>query len=180
MKSFTKPAVFIFLTIAFSSSLFAQSSANKSVDVTASLVRGLLLETIDGSIDFPELILSGAASTEAITVGDANGANLRITSHPNRNVSISFGTASLSNSAWATPLGATVGNMTFTPSIQETGTSSTYNAGSANNVTSGSTVLANNDSGNGIIYLWIGGSMDVASNQAFGDYTGTLTVTVTY
>ena len=180
MKSFTKPAVFIFLTIAFSYSLFAQSSVTEGVTVTAKLKRGIALSNVGaGSVDFPEIVLTGSATSQSINPGDAEGVNLAITAHPNRDVAISFANATLTNNAWATPLGATTGSLTFVPSIEHTGTSSSY-GGTPVSVSSGNNYTAANVAGNGMLYLWIGGDIAVAAGQAHGDYTGSLSITVAY
>jgi hypothetical protein len=180
MKSFTKPAAFIFLTIVFASSLFAQSSVTEGVTVTAKLTRGISVANVgNGTVDFPEIVLAGSATSQSITPGSAEGVNLAITAHPDRDVSISFANASLTNNAWAGPLSAPTGSLTFVPNIEHTGTSSSY-GGSPVTLTSGNAYTASNVTGNGMLYLWIGGDINIAADQAHGDYTGSLSITVAY
>ncbi len=181
MKSFTKPAVYIFLTVVLTTTIFAQSSVNTGVTVTAKLKRGISVSNVGaGSVAFSEIVLAGAATNQTINPGASNGVNLAITSHPNRDVAISFANATLTNDAWATSHSSTnTGSLTFVPNIEHTGTSSTY-SGTPVTINSGSNYTASNVSGNGMLYLWIGGQIAISETQPHGDYTGTLSVTVAY
>ena len=69
--------------------------------------------------------------------------------------------------------------MTFHPTVEQTGGVNTYAIGAAS-VTSGGSVGLVNNSGTGYLYLWVGGTLDVAADQASGTYAGTFSVTVAY
>ena len=180
MKTALKLSVFLLVTFIVTSSIYAQSSASSNVTVNASLVKGITVNQIDASIDFAELVLTGSATSQTIDPDASTGANLEIVSHPNRGVTVSFSNVTLSNSTWATPLGATTGTMTFVPDIEHTSNESVYADGTPVTVSSGSSYTAANTSGSGYLYLWIGGSISISETQAPGDYTGTLTVNVAY
>ena len=165
----------ILIVLLLSVSVFAGDNA--SATVSASLVKGLAITNVGGSsITFGEIILNGSAQTP--TVAPGSGANFEVTGQPNRDVTITFSTADLNNDAWVTTNGGTNGTMTFTPNLEHTGSSSTYSTGTA--VTSGNAYTLVNASGTGTLYLWAGGQLSVAADQAWGDYTGTFTVTVAY
>ena len=176
MKALTKTTALLIVSLFVTSSLFAQASANANATVTASLVKGLAISHSAGTIDFGEVILDGTGSTETITPD--NGAVFEVIGHPNRNVTVTFSTASITNNAWAGPLSAPTGSMTFTPDVEETGTSSSYSGAGA--VSSGSAYSAGNVAGSGYLYLWVGGNIVVGASQAPGDYTGTFTMSVAY
>lgn len=170
MKSFTKPAVFIFLTIAFSSSLFAQNTATEAVNVTASLIKGISISNIGGgTVDFDEIVVTKSTQTPA--VAPASGVKLEIAAHPGRDLKITFGTATLNNTDRA-------GSITFTPNIEHTGTSDTY--GSGTTVNNNNAITAADVSGIGMLYLWVGGSIEIPADQSHGNYAGTFNITVAY
>jgi hypothetical protein len=160
----------------FSVSIFAQSSANATANVSASLKHGLSITNVGGDIDFGEIILTGSAQNPSITPG--SGTSFLVTGQPNSSVTVTFADVTLDNNAWVTTNGGTNGTMTFTSAMEETGTSSTYTG--ANAITSGSSQTLTNVSGLGTLYLWLDGSLSIAANQPNGDYTGTFTVTVAY
>jgi len=158
------------------STIYAQSSASATATVLAQLKKGLSISLIGGSLDFGEIILNGSPQTPSIA--PSAGANFRVIGHPGKNVTISFNNVTLNNNAWVSNNGGTNGTMVFTPSVKHTGSSSTYN--SPVDVTSGNSVALVNVSGDGYLYLWVGGSLSIAANQPHGDYTGTFSITVAY
>ena len=116
------------------------------------------------------------ASNPAITPD--NGAVFEVLGHPNRDVTVTFVNATLTNNAWAIPLGSPTDNLTFTPDVDETQENAVY--GGAVAVTSGDAVTCNNVAGTGTLYLWAGGSIAIGAAQEPGDYTGTFTMSVAY
>lgn len=158
-------------------SLLAQANASASTTVTANLKKGLSISQVGGGLSFGEIILTGSATTPSIA--PASGASFKVIGHPNKNVTISCSSITLSNNAWVTATGGgTNDNMTFTPEVTHTGSSSSY-AG-ASSITSGNAYQLVNVSGDGNLYMWVGGEIGIGASQAHGDYTGTFTVTVAY
>lgn len=166
---------FLFATV-FTFSVFAQSTANSSATVTASLIKGLSISQVGGNLDFGEIMLTGSVQTP--TIASNNGASFKVIGHPGKSITVTFGTVSLTNDAWVTANGGTNASLLFTPSVSQTGSSSSYTGPSA--VTSGNVVPLVNVSGDGNLYVWVGGSLAIASSQAQGDYTGTFTLSVAY
>ena len=175
MKSTIKFCIVLFF-IGFSTTLLAQSSANASATVTAQLKKGLSITGPGGALDFGEIILNGSAQTPTIAV--SSGVRFDVVGHPNKNITITFSGMNLTNNAWVTANGGTNATLAFTPSVSHTGNSSTYVTGTV--VTSGGTVALVNTSGDGKLYLWLGGSLAVGASQAHGDYTGSFTMNVAY
>ena len=162
--------------LAFSASLFAQSTGSANQTITAQLKKGLSITNVGGSLAYGEIILNGSVQTPSITPGA--GTSFKVVGHPNKPVTVTFSTASLTNNAWVTTNGGTNGSITFTPNVQHTGSSSTYLAPTA--VTSGNAIPLVNVTGDGNLYLWVGGSLAIAAAQPHGDYTGTITMSVAY
>ncbi|MBN1299842.1 MAG: DUF4402 domain-containing protein [Melioribacteraceae bacterium] len=177
MKTLPRTAILIVLTIMLSSSIFAQSSANANVTVSAQLSRGLSLSHVSGDIDFSEIVLTSGTSSSA-TIEEEFGAKLQVIGHPNKSVAVSFSSVTLTNNDWVGVNGGTNDDLIFTPSVEETGASSTYSGAGA--VSNNDSFTLTNVSGDGALYLWVGGSIAIASDQAHGDYTGTFTMTVEY
>lgn len=177
MKTLVKTTAILVMSIILTSNIFAQSSANASATVTANLKKGLSMTAIDPSIDFGEIILT-AGSAQSNSVAANAGAKFQVVGHPGKAVNVTFANASLDNNSWVLANGGSNGSLTFVPSVEQTGGNSTYASASA--VSSGNSINLVNNSGDGYLYLWVGGSIDIASNQPHGDYTGTFTITVAY
>ncbi len=174
-----KKALALFATILlFSFTAFAQNTASATSDVTATIAKGLAISNIGGSLDFGEIIATSASQNQTIT--PASGAEFRVVGHPAKSVTINFNDVTLDNDSWVTDNGGTNSTMTFTPNVEHTGGNSSYLSGTT--VSDGNSValVHQTGTGNGYLYLWVGGQLDIAGNQANGDYTGTFTVTVTY
>lgn len=177
MKNTLKTTAILVMSFILTSNIFAQSSANASATVTANLKKGLSMTALDASIDFGEIILTaGTAQTNSVAAN--SGAKFQVVGHPGKAVNVTFSNATLDNSAWVLANGGSNGTLSFVPTVEQTGGNSTYSSASA--VTSGNSINLVNNSGDGYLYLWVGGSISIASNQAHGDYTGTFSVTVAY
>ncbi len=155
---------------------YAQSSASATATVLAQLKKGLSVSLIGGNLNFGEIILNG--SPQSPSISPSSGANFRIMGHPNKNIVISFSSVTLDNTSWVSTNGGTNGTMVFSPVVKHTGSSTTYQ--SPTDVTSGNSYTLVNVSGDGYLYLWVGGSLSIAANQPHGDYTGTFSITVAY
>ncbi len=173
MKRLTLTLIAILFTAGIIS---AQSSASATATVLAQLKKGLSITQISGNLNFGEIILNGSAQNQSIL--PSAGVLFRVIGHPNKSVTITFGNVNLNNNDWVSTNGGTNGTMVFTPVVKHTGSSSTYN--NPNDVASGNSYNLVNVSGDGYLYLWVGGSIAIAANQPHGDYTGTFNITVAY
>ena len=157
--------LFILLCILFSVSLFAQESSNGTASVY--VVRPLSVEALNPNLDFGDIILTGAQFM--VTVSPLSGAEFQVTGHPSRNIIVTFNSITLDNSQWISVHGGTTGQIPFTPHvIQEDGT----------DVISGNSYQLPGTLG--ILTLYLGGSINIAGNQPYGDYSGTFTINVSY
>jgi hypothetical protein len=166
MKTLQNTIVAVALaTLLFSSNIFAQISANSSASVSIYLTKGLSITNVDASIDFLEYVAAGEAGSASVAVGTANGANFKVTGEAAKDVTVTFGNATLSNGT---------DNLTFVPTVTQTGNSASYSG--AASVTSGNTASLST----GDLYLWIGGDISIPSTVSAGTYNGTFNFTVAY
>ncbi|MCX8057469.1 MAG: DUF4402 domain-containing protein [Ignavibacteria bacterium] len=162
----------LLLPINFASAQIYSSSANASVN----MIKPLSIVSISNRVNFGEIILTGSAFSRNLS--PSSGAIFRIEGHPNRNVIISYSHTNLSNSVWVSQNGGTIGSLVYTPDVVHTGSNSSYT--NPISVRSGSSYQLVNSNGIGILYLWIGGRLDISANQPVGDYEGTINITVSY
>jgi len=154
----------------------SQAKHNAQVDVRISLIKGLNLRTVQGDLNFGEIIQTGVSSNLIKIPG--NGLVLEVNGSPGKNVFVDYGDVTLNNDNWANGSGGVKGMMTFSPIIEHTKANMTYS--DATSISSGNAYPLRNSSGDGLLYLWIGGEIDVAQTQPSGDYEGQFTVTVSY
>jgi hypothetical protein len=168
--------VLLFLTI-FGSSIFAQSSASLDEPVLIQILKGLSMTKVGGDLDFGEYVITSA--DETLTKTPDAGVNFEVTGFPGRAVTITYANVTLDNNTWVGTNGGTTDNLTFVPNVESTAGNNTY-SGASSVISGGSVNLTNDGSGLGKLYLWVGGSIDVATTTEQGDYTGTFTLTVAY
>ncbi|MGB9665572.1 MAG: hypothetical protein ACPL25_11745, partial [Ignavibacteria bacterium] len=123
------------------------------------MIKPLSITAINSSINFGEIILSGSAFI--YTLHPSQGAIFKIEGHPNRNVVISYNYSSLSNAQWVAQNGGTVGSLNFTPNVVHTGSSPVYDLPEP--VMNGGSYPLPEVDRNGILYIWIGGSLNIQS-----------------
>lgn len=157
--------VIIFILSGFS--VFAQNSISGTASVYAAVP--LSIQAVNPNLDFGEIILTGSSFTAS--VAPQNGADFRITGHPERGVTITYSSITLDNSQWVNLYGGTVGQITFTPYIIRDDNTI---------ILSGNSYILSNDLLGGTLRMFIGGSIDIAAIQPHGDYTGIFAITVSY
>jgi len=166
------------VTLLLSSNLFGQSLASDVAAVKINLKKGLTIANQGASeIGFVDVVVTTSAQSPTVAAG--SGAHFLVTGHPNRAVTMTFLSVTLNNDAWVLANGGDEAEMTFTPTMEQTGSTSTY-PGSGTSVASGSSVSLVNVTGTGNLNLWVGGSMAINANQSQGDYVGEFSVTVSY
>lgn len=164
--------IFIFFTHSEIISQITTSSMQASVN----MIKPLSITSLGGEIDFREIILIG--TTHTISLSPQNGKIFRIEGHPNRNIIITFNSQPLTNTAWVSNYGGTIGTINFNPNVVHTWSNSTYT--NPISVSSGNSVTLPNSQGIGLLFLWVGGSITISENQPHGDYVGTFNLTVSY
>jgi len=154
----------------------SQAKQNAQVDVWITLTKGLNLRTVQGDLNFGEIIQTGVSSNLIIT--PSKGLVLEINGSPGRDVFVNYGNVTLDNENWTNGTGGVKGFMTFSPIVEHTKANIIYS--DAAPISSGNAYPLEESSGDGLLYLWVGGEIDVAHSQPSGDYEGQFTVTVSY
>jgi len=158
------------LILFFSTNLIAQTvSRNSSAGAFANLIVPLSISTSYGSLDFGEIILTKSQFQKSIS--PLSGQLFIITGQPGRGVSVSFSNITLSNtSIFSAPLG-TVTTIPFSAQIiMENGSP----------IKNGQTLVLANKGTMGELRLWVGGTIQIESNQSSGLYSGAFQITVSY
>ncbi len=173
MKTLQKTIAAVALaTLLFSSNVFAQSSASAVADISISLIKGLSISQVGGSLTFDEVVLT--SSTQTPSISNVEGAHFEVVGHPNRDVTITYNDATLTNtSAWNNNE-----TLTFLATMDQSGSSTTHAVNSVS--TGGATLPLVNETGIGKLNLWLGGSISILSTQVHGVYEGSISVAVVY
>ena len=144
---------------------FAQSSASANVTVNAKVIASLSITPTSATLDFGEV----AQGTSPAAIAPASGIAFTVAGEPNHAATLTYNaTATLNGPNGSTPL-------TFTASVIGNTTNSTSGAAS---LSSGTSITL---SGSGNYYIWLGGSLgSILASQTTGQYSGALTITVSY
>lgn len=164
------------LVLVFSYNFLISQQYGNSAIAKVNMIKPLSITSINSTIDFGEIILSGSNFIKSLNPSE--GAIFKIEGHPNRNVIISFNQLTLSNSEWVSQNGGTLGTLNFEADVVHTGANPSYQ--SPVSVQNGNSYQLINSSGIGILYLWVGGSLNIQANQPIGDYQGTFNIMVSY
>lgn len=160
---YLKKYFIVLILLFFTGSIFAQNSANANATVKISLKKGLTVDNKTGDLTFPETVVTNAAQNAS----SSNVVNFLVTGHKGSQVTVGFSTTlNLVNGT---------DNLVFTPTLEQTGETATYASGNA--VSAGSSQSLGT---NGLLNLWLSGSVAVPANAPAGDYSGSLQVTVAY
>jgi len=157
----------------FYSNLFSQNNETLNIQIQASLKRGISVISQSTTLDFGEIVLSNSSLT--ITKSPQEGLRFKVLSHPEKPVMISFNSTQLTIQ---NQNNQQQGTITFVPKIVHTGINSDYI--DPVEITSGVFYQPQNSSGEGVLNLWVGGSLILNENELHGDYSGTLTITIAY
>jgi len=156
----------VFLII-LTGSVFAQSTASLEEPVSINIQQGLSMSKVAGDLDFGDYISTGSDGT--VTRTPADGVNFEVLGNPGA-ITVTFADAILNDGG--------ANNLTFVPNVESTAGSDTYLG--ATSVATGGSVDLVDDAGEGKLYLWVGGDIDVLAATPIGAYTGTFTLSVAY
>ncbi|MBK6422377.1 MAG: DUF4402 domain-containing protein [Gemmatimonadales bacterium] len=164
MRTFTRVSAALAAILSLSAAGASAQSAN--INATATVYQAL---TVTGAraLDFGS-VFPGVA--KSIVVSDATSGRFDLTGQASANVNVSFtlptnltsGANNLPIGTWTgctNPTNSTAGCTSFTPSASATPTAM---------------------SGAGALFVWVGGTVSPAANQAAGSYTGVVTLTAAY
>lgn len=173
MMQLFKVSLYLFILIQIS---LAQNIFSSSATASVNMIKPLSITALNSTIDFGEIILSGSSFIKNLE--PSQGAIFRVEGHPNRNVIISYSYTTMSNAQWVSQYGGTLGSLNFYPDVVHTGASSTYQ--NPVPIINGGSYQLVNSGGIGLLYVWVGGSIKIFSDQPAGDYSGTFNIMVSY
>lgn len=163
MRTLTRVSAFVAAFLSLASVAQAQSA---NINATATVFQAM---TVTGARDLAfGNVFPGVA--KAVGVAAATSGRFDLTGQASANVDLTFTLpANLTSGANNLPIGTwtgctngtntTTGCTAFTPSASATSTAF---------------------SGAGALFVWVGGTVSPAANQAAGSYTGTVTMTAAY
>lgn len=164
MRILTKVSAVVVAFMSLNAAAASAQSAN--INATATVFQAI---TVTGArdLDFGN-VFPGVAKT--VVVSDATSGRFDLTGQSSGNVNVSFTLpANLTSGANNMPIGTWTGCTNGTNTT--TGcTSFTPSAGAT----------ASAFSGAGALFVWVGGTVSPAANQAAGAYTGVVTLTAAY
>lgn len=166
----------IYLCIIFFLESGMTQTSSSSASASVNMIKPLSISSINTTINFGEIILTGSAFVRNLE--PSNGAVFKIEGHPNRSVVVSYSYTSLSNAQWVSQYGGTVGNLNFIADVVHTGANPSYQ--NPVSVINGGAYELINSNGIGLLYIWVGGSINIAFDQPAGDYIGTFNLMVSY
>ena len=170
-----KIITFLLLSCMFITSLALGQGRNESANVKITLVKALQISEIQGDLDFGELLQTGASATVERTPDQ--GILFSVNGSPGKNVVVDYQNTLLNNTS-DTPENPSNSTIEFVPQINTT--YSDINYSNAEPVSNGGSYELENKDGDGVLYLWVGGAMDIDSELSHGDYSGEFSVSVSY
>lgn len=147
--------------------IWGQNSAHGSAYINATLIKGLSTQMIKPNLDFGETILEN--NNIGVNKDPETGINIKISGEPNRSVILNY---------LPTLLTCERGDINFIPDVRHTYADPFYSDPVV--VNSGNGLLLKNINNEGVVFLWIGGGINIKKDQPAGEYSGSFLITVSY
>ena len=176
MENIKVAILLVILVLCFSTNVFSQGKQNAVANVSISLVKSLNFRTVQGNLNFGEIVQTSTSSNLSIIPG--KGLLLEVNGSPGKNVFVNYSDVTLNNENWTDDKGGEKGLLTFSPKVEHTKANMNYS--DATQISSGNAYPLEELNGDGLLYLWVGGEIDVEQSQPFGNYEGQFSVTVSY
>ena len=170
-----KVITFLLLSCSLITSLALGQGRTASANVRVTIVKAIQISEIQGDLDFGELVLSGVSTTVERTPDQ--GILFAVNGSSGRNIVIDYQNTLLKNIN-EIPDKPLINSIQFIPRINTTYADQNYS--NPESVSNGGSYQLKDKDGDGIIYLWVGGEMDIDSQLASGDYSGEFSVSVSY
>ncbi len=165
-------AFLLLSSILISYTTLGQSNVATTANVSITIVKALQINQIQGDLTFGDLVQNGV-STKIQRTPD-KGILFEVSGSAGRNIVVDYQNTLLSNQNIET----NNNSIQFIPEVIHTYSNSNYSNPKA--VASGGAYQLSNKDGDGFIYLWVGGEMNIDSELPSGNYTGAFAVTVSY
>jgi len=157
--------------------LFAQSEFLLQNTISVSLKKGLMITKVGGNLDYGDVL--STSSSQILTRDPEFGVNFEVNGITRQRISVDYSdNVVLDNSEWLSTNGGNLDDIEFIPNVRHTRGNSTYTGD--RNLRDGRTIRLRNVGGIGKLFFWVGGDLEINSNQEIGEYKGTFTITVAY
>ncbi len=163
-------ASILLLILTYQSSI-SQNNSNINIPITCKLIKGIQIEKLNGDLNFGEIVLQTNEFIETKTPSD--GVVFKLKTEPYRNIFVNYSSIELLNNYTNSS-----SSIFFVPTLVHTGKSSSYT--NPIEIPNNSSLTVENENGTGILYLWLGGTLNVNPNSTEGNYSGILTINITY
>ena len=166
----------VIIMLCICTQLYSQAKQIGVASVKISLVKSLNLRTVQGDLNFGEINQTGSASN--LSISPSEGLLFEVNGSPGKNVFVNYSYVTLNNEQWTNSIGGEKGLMKFSPKVEHTKANMNYS--DATQISSGNAYSLHESSGDGLLYLWVGGKIHIAQSQPLGNYEGQFSVTVSY
>ena len=170
-----KVITFLLLSCTLITSIALGQGRNASANVRVTIVKALQVSEIQGDLDFGELVFSGASTTVERTPDQ--GILFAVNGSVGKNVVVDYQNTLLNN-VDGLPENPANSSIEFIPKIKTTFADQNYS--NPEPVSNGGSYQLTDKDGDGILYLWVGGEIDIDSELSSGDYSGEFSVSVSY
>jgi hypothetical protein len=172
------------LTLLFLPGICFSQTASTTATTTAYIAKGVSFssESRDAfstdDIDFGDILIK--TTPQSFTMLPQDGRRFKATGEVGKTFTTTYSlSVTLSNATWAARYGAPTGTIVFTTATaKKTGTNPNYV--NPQNLPNGGTTVFQNVNGEGVCYIWVGGTLNVPANHRAGEYVGTFNITVSY
>ncbi len=154
--------------------MHSQNNVNVSINVSASLKKGINVVTQNNSIDFGEIVLSNTPFE--VYKLPQYGYKFKIISHPNKPIMITYDNVYLiANENYNS---SNSNSIIFIPEVYHTNSNNEFI--DPIKIFSGVYYQPANNSSIGELNVWVGGILQIFQNNFQGDYSGNLVLTISY
>ncbi|GEM_PF-1872308 len=166
--------IVLFSIIIFYGFVFSQNHSIASVSISAKLIYGIQIEKIQNDLNFGEIILP--VTNQNIEINPSNGIRFKIKSNPNKFVFINYYDIILNKESPQSL--STNDQILFVPLVISTGAFENYI--NPIQVISGNAYEAENVNGLGLLNIWLGGKLNLTSQNSAGNFSGTFVLNISY
>jgi len=159
-----------YIWILFATIIFAQNRNEAAARIKVGIVQGIKIEPVKGNLDFGEIILD--KSNSLVKKEPSEGIEFKVTGEPNKTVVVTYNETGMLRKDKS---GET---LPFNSSVVHTSNSESYANPVA--VTNGTSYKLLKNKKSGLLYLWVGGKLNIYPTQSPGNYKGLFNITVAY
>ena len=166
----------ILSNILFASYTIGQSNVVASATVNITIQKALQVNQIKGELSFGEIVQTDIATT--VERSPKEGILFEVAGTAGRNVVVDYQQSYLEN--YSRDINSIISKkmIDFHPNVKTTYANSSYS--NPRDVLNGASFELAEKNNSGVLYLWVGGEMNIDTNLPSGAYSGEFAITVSY